>query len=223
MKSGILSRPWNCFCITFLFLSFCWLACGRLALADPSLPSPTSAPVTTDELAKPASPKAHPKPSSSGEARSSSKSNRPVVGWIEKVALAQGAIVLNAKLDTGADYSSLHAHDIEEFERDGVVWVRFQVIDRIGRDIMVERRVIRTTSIKRMGGKSQKRNVIRMGLCLGDIYLKSDVNLVDRSDFKLQMLLGRNFLAGSVSIDPAISFTTEPRCNAYWTADDILR
>jgi hypothetical protein len=145
------------------------------------------------------------------------------VGWIEKVALAQGAIVLNAKLDTGADYSSLHAHDIQEFERDGAVWVRFQVIDRVGRDITVERRVIRTTSIKRMGGKSQKRNVIRMGLCLGDIYLKSDVNLVDRSDFKLQMLLGRNFLAGSVSIDPAISFTTEPRCDAYWTADDILR
>lgn len=138
--------------------------------------------------------------------------HRPTVGWIEKVSLSPGRIVLNAKMDTGADYSSLHAHDIQEFDREGVTWVKFDVMDRVGKHHVLEQPVIRTSLIKKPSGKHQRRNVIRLGICLGTTYMKADVNLVDRSDFKLQMLVGRNFLSGSFSIDPAVSFTSEPYC-----------
>ncbi len=214
LKNGLRKR---CLGTLFLLASHCLLASSTVVAEESSPPNPTQ---EVSEVASPATAKPAPKPVAKSAPTNGKKRQRPLVGWIEQIALTRGSIILNAKLDTGADYSSLHAHDIQEFEKDGEVWVRFDVTDRVGRSFPVEQRVIRTSSIKRMGGKHQRRNVIRMGICLGNTYLRSDINLVDRSDFKLQMLLGRNFLAGTVAIDPAISFTTEPDCELSWTAAD---
>ena len=51
-----------------------------------------------------------------------------------------------------------------------------------------------------------------MAICLGSHYMETDVNLVDRSNFDYQMLIGRNFLAGNVLIDPASTYVAEPAC-----------
>jgi hypothetical protein len=137
---------------------------------------------------------------------------KKTVGWVERVDLMPEDLVLHAKLDTGADSSSLHASDIVEFERDGENWVRFTVENWLSQKVDFEREVKRTVRIKRHGKPSQKRNVVRIGVCLGNVYRETDVTLVDRTNFKYQMLLGRIFLAGLFAIDPAVTYTTEPRC-----------
>ena len=51
-----------------------------------------------------------------------------LAGWREWVQLSDiGVPWIKAKLDTGAQTSSLNAHDAVVFERDGIDWVRFTV------------------------------------------------------------------------------------------------
>jgi hypothetical protein len=135
-----------------------------------------------------------------------------IVGWIEKVRLYPGNFLVHAKLDSGAEYSSLHAGNLKEFQRDGQRWVRFELTNRDGQKITMERPLLREATIKRHFLKSQKRPVIKLGVCLGKIYKETEVNLVDRSGFQYRMLIGRKFMEGSVAINPAAKYTVEPAC-----------
>jgi hypothetical protein len=137
---------------------------------------------------------------------------KQVVGWLEKVSIYPGNLVIHAKLDTGAKNSSLNASHITEFTRNGEQWVRFNVTSRYGKTVTFERKVKRVAKIKRHGARPQIRFAIRLGICLGSSYEEAEVNLVNRSDFNYQMLIGRSFLKGNVIIDPSLKFTTKPNC-----------
>ncbi|UCG63371.1 MAG: ATP-dependent zinc protease [Deltaproteobacteria bacterium] len=138
--------------------------------------------------------------------------SKEVVGWLEKVRIYPGNLLLHAKVDTGAENSSLNASHIIEFERDGQQWVRFDVTDRNRRTVTFEQRLLRVAKIKRHGSKPQPRFAILLGICLGNIYKEVEVNLVDRSDFVFQMLIGRSFTKGRVIIDPSEKYLTKPKC-----------
>ena len=137
---------------------------------------------------------------------------RDIVGWVEKVRLQPSGIILHAKLDSGADYSSLNASDITQFEKDRSTWVRFSVTDPAGKSTVLEAPIRRFAYIKRHGGKRDQRPVIRLGLCVATAFMETDVNLVDRTNFDYQMLIGRSFLAGNVVVDAASTFTKDPEC-----------
>lgn len=138
--------------------------------------------------------------------------NKQVVGWLEKVCIYPGNLVIRAKLDTGAKNSSLNASHITEFMCNGDQWVRFNVTSRYGKTVTFERKVQGVAKIKRHGAKPQIRFAIRLGICLGSSYDEVEVNLVDRSDFTYQMLIGRSFLKGNVIIDPSSKYITKPNC-----------
>ncbi len=137
---------------------------------------------------------------------------KQTVGWIEKVHIVPGAMTLDAKLDTGADVSSINAIDISQFERDGQKWVKFTVVDKKGNKVTLERKLKGVAEIKRRQGPPQKRFVVSLGLCIGNHYADTDVNLVDRSHFKYALLIGRSFMAGRLLPDPSVEYTTEPSC-----------
>lgn len=137
---------------------------------------------------------------------------KEVVGWIEKVRVYPGNLVLHAKLDTGADNCSLNAPHIEYFERKNEKWVRFEAVNREGNTVTLERKLVRTARVKRKGAKHQERPVVLLGICIGNIYKEVEVNLVDRSHYKYQMLIGRKFLKGDLLIDSSVKYTLEPKC-----------
>lgn len=94
-----------------------------------------------------------------------------VIGLKEWIALPElGMVGLRAKIDTGASTSSLHASDIQPFQRNGVDWVRFTA--HFG--TLVQRRhpceapVVAVKTIKSSNGHAQSRYVIRTTLVLGD-------------------------------------------------------
>lgn len=135
-----------------------------------------------------------------------------IVGWLEKVRIYPGDVVIHAKLDTGAKNSSLNAAHIIEFERNGERWVRFDLTGRYGNTVTIERKVHRVTKIKQHDAGPQRRFSIKLGICLGSLYKEVEVNLVDRGDFLYQMLIGRSFMRGDLIVDPSAKFTTKPNC-----------
>lgn len=137
---------------------------------------------------------------------------KEMVGWVEKVRIYPGGLVLKAKIDSGAQTSSINCNCITPIDRQGEKWVRFSVIGEKGKLHWYERKILRTARIKRHFGKSQERFVIKMGICLGHVYKDAEVNLVDRSGLNYPLLIGRNFLKGSHTIDPGETFISKPQC-----------
>lgn len=144
---------------------------------------------------------------------SSAYAKKTKVGWIEKVRVFPGQILMHAKVDTGADNSSIHATNITTFKKDGEAWVRFTLTSIDEQSKVLERPIFRTTKITRHGGADEDRLVVHLGICLGSIYKEDmEVNLANRENFEYKMLIGRSFLRGEALVDPSKEFVHEPQC-----------
>lgn len=137
-----------------------------------------------------------------------------LLGWIEPVMLdPQLGLKLYAKLDTGADTSSLDAHNIRRVRVGDKAYVRFTVRHpESGEFVELRKPFVRRVRIKRHGGLYQRRYVVRMQVCVGDITRAIEINLIDRAEFDYPMLLGRSALEGWSVVDPDHSHTTAPQC-----------
>ena len=134
-----------------------------------------------------------------------------ILGWIEAVELAPGGLVIEAKLDTGADNSSLNAPDYEEFKKDGDTWVRFTVTNSDDEAATFEKPLHRTARIRSASG-TDRRPVVKMEICLGGVVREAQVNLADRSDLSYQMLIGRSFMKDHILVDSGNKHVGEPVC-----------
>ncbi len=139
----------------------------------------------------------------------SSHSNT-LTGWREWVALPDLRIDwIKAKIDTGARTSSLHAYDLQEFEREGEQWVRFTVrpwqdsqADAVVAELPVhDRRAVRSSS-----GHAQERIVVQLMVRLVDREVLAEVTLSNRDEMGFRMLIGREALRRGFVVDPARSF-----------------
>jgi len=133
-------------------------------------------------------------------------------GWVEYGYIMPESFVMRAKLDTGADTTSMNANNIEFFSKDGSDWVRFSVKNFKHEKLVIARPIARTAMIKRHHGNSQDRPVIELTLCIDGINKTVDVSLVDRSKFKYQLLIGRNFMRNSLLVDSARKYILPDRC-----------
>ncbi|MFS1907053.1 ATP-dependent zinc protease [Vibrio lentus] len=115
------------------------------------------------------------------------------VGHIEVVEV--NGMKFPAKLDTGADVSSMNAVNIKRFKKDGQDMVSFTYQNNQGDKQDFTKPVIDVMRIKaKKGEKVNIRPVVEMKVKLGDIEKEVRVNLQDRSRFEYSMILGKNFL-----------------------------
>lgn len=136
-------------------------------------------------------------------------SERVIIGAVEKVALPEQKISLNARIDTGATTTSINAQNIKQFERDGKKWVKFEVHDDSGKLATLEKPVSRVVNIKRHGAKDQDRFAVKVKLTLGEINLLTEVTLADRAKFTYPLLIGRNFLQDMAIVDVSKEYTVK--------------
>lgn len=149
-----------------------------------------------------------------------------IYGWLEWVNLKDQGISAKAKLDTGAKTSSLHAKNIEEFERDGKEWVRFQFAsDTKLKDqyfkknaskkvVSIEAPLYRNVQIKQHTRSNVKRPVIILPFKMGTKTFKAQFTLTDRKKFLYPVLLGRRFLEEAAIVDSSTKYLqTQPGCD----------
>jgi hypothetical protein len=137
-----------------------------------------------------------------------------VIGLREWVALPElGVAGLRAKIDTGASTSSLHATDIELFERDGEEWVRFTA--HLGTVVQLRHRrceapLIALKTIKSSNGHAETRYVISTTLALGDRLWRVQFTLASRKAMRYRLLLGSKALvAGQLVVNPGLTYVQD--------------
>lgn len=136
-----------------------------------------------------------------------------VIGLREWINLPDlGMVGIRAKIDTGASTSSLHASDIQPFERDGQDWVRFTA--HIGTLVQSRHRceapLVAVKRIKSSNGQAQSRYVIRTHLALGDRRWPIEFTLACRKTMRYRVLLGSNALiSGQLVVNPALTYVQD--------------
>ncbi len=164
-----------------------------------------------------------------------------ILGWLEHANVTSVDIRLDAKLDTGAKTSAIHAEilsrdalssedarelrrendDDEEIieeadasaEEDGPRIVVFRISNEDGEDRILEREVIRTVKIKKRGGGVESRPVVELELCLAGIEVEGEVSLADRTTFNYPLLIGRDMLEeGNIAVNPDSDYTASAKC-----------
>lgn len=137
----------------------------------------------------------------------------PLYGWVEWACIMPDAIRMKAKLDSGAKTSSISAHDIVQFERDGERWVRFIVENpETGLSHEMERPLSRRVRIIRHENEPQRRPVVELEVKVGDVHQLVEFSLIDRGNFIYPILIGRNFMRGHILLDSDNTFLAPRPC-----------
>lgn len=112
---------------------------------------------------------------------------------------------LHIRVDTGATTSSLHVDNIEEFKRDGELWVSFDIhpdYHDVSKILRKETRVVDTRVIKSSNGTRENRHVIETMFSIGGHSWPILISITDRSVMSYLMLLGRQAMNGKIIVDP---------------------
>lgn len=132
----------------------------------------------------------------------------PLIGRRERIILSDFKdLVVEAKIDTGAYTSSLHARVLGTVRSNQQTYVRFIPLPHINSVEYVLPRY-RFREVKSSTGHSDVRHSVRCLISLFGKNFRVEFNLADRTKMRFPVLLGRRFLKGRFWVDVARSHTT---------------
>ncbi len=133
-----------------------------------------------------------------------------VIGWRERVSFPDfGVIGVKAKVDSGAQTSSIHAFRPRFSQRDDGEWVSFEIHPRrrSRKDaIRVSAKVLTHRWIRSSNGKRELRPVIVTTMVLAGEEFEAEMTLANRHLMAYRMILGRSAMRGRFSIAPGKSY-----------------
>ena len=135
-----------------------------------------------------------------------------VAGLIESVVVGRPGIQFEAKLDTGADISSIDATQVKQYRRQGMNYMDFTVVRADGSRVQLSGPLVRHVRIRRGGAAASRRPVVALELCLGSISRTVEVSLANREGLEYDVLIGTNFLKGYFMVDPMRMHVLVPQC-----------
>jgi len=128
------------------------------------------------------------------------------IGAVENVVLLPWGVQMPARIDTGAATSSLDARNLTIKGKTA----EFSLPPQYGgRQISLP--IVNWKTVKSAVSKA-KRPVVVVEMCIGERRIRTQVNLIDRSNVKYPLLIGRNTLARDFVVECSTSYCTKPSC-----------
>ncbi len=130
-----------------------------------------------------------------------------VIGGVEPIYFLPVSAPFSARIDTGAETSSIDVSEMRFFERDGEKWVAFELNhDGTQEHHRFEKKIVRKVNIRRID-EDEQRVAVMMTIKIGSEVITTEFTLANRTKFTYQALIGRNVLNGRFMVDPSIENT----------------
>ncbi|WP_232818185.1 ATP-dependent zinc protease family protein [Zobellella maritima] len=131
---------------------------------------------------------------------------RWLLGRVEWIWLPALDDKLKARIDSGAKTSSMSATGIEEFKKGEQAWIRFY-FEHDKHMVQLEAPLSRYVRIRQANSKKlDRRPVVMLDVRLGSLEKTVEFTLKDRTRMNYPVLLGREFMARDILIDPSRLF-----------------
>ena len=144
-----------------------------------------------------------------------------MIGWREWAAFPDlGVARINAKIDTGAKSSAIHAFRVRVTESADGPWVEFTLHPRRRRkkpEIFCRAPLVDTRLIKSSNGQTEERFVINTPLRMGDHIWPIELTLTNRDAMGYRLLVGRDALARRFLIKPDASYLLGKKPPIEWS------
>tara|TARA_B100001063_G_scaffold235522_1_gene254191 strand:+ start:42170 stop:42607 length:438 start_codon:yes stop_codon:yes gene_type:complete len=140
------------------------------------------------------------------------KKAKLVIGRSETVDFPDlGLSEIDAKIDTGAYSTAIHAHKIWIEEIDEKVYLNFELLDpqkEKYRKLTIRTANFYQKNVRSSNGRIEKRYMIKTKMTLGGRRRTTDLSLTNRGKMKYPVLVGRKFLKKGYLVDVSKSYTT---------------
>lgn len=130
--------------------------------------------------------------------------SKHIIGPVEIVQIQD--LSYRARIDTGADTTSLNAYNINvEDEEDNVnanigKTLRFSTTNESGESQTIEAKIVKVNNVRSALGR-ESRYVVQLAIAWRDYVKTVEVNLRDRSKMQFALLIGRNWLKDAFVVD----------------------
>jgi hypothetical protein len=132
------------------------------------------------------------------------------IGWREWLMLPDlGIARIQAKIDTGARTSALHASEVETFTLHHKKYLRFLVHplrSNPNKKVRCVAPFIDLRWVMDSSGHREKRYVVETSVAVGNQIRNIEMTLTDRAAMKYRMLLGRSAIQQGFVVIPALSY-----------------
>ena len=133
------------------------------------------------------------------------KTPKTIVGRKEQVNFPDlGIKGIEAKIDTGAYSTAIHAHKIWVDKVEGEEVLNFELLDPgnpLYRNTTFRTRSFYRKNVRSSNGRIEKRYIIRTKMVLGGRKRKADVSLTNREKMRYPVLVGRKVLKNGFLVD----------------------
>lgn len=142
--------------------------------------------------------------------------SKTIIRQVEEMTVSQSELIYQARIDTGAVNTSLHAVDIEiiggsaeTMEGNIGKLVEFTTENEQGDQQRLQAEIVKVSTVKNALG-TESRYTVKLEVGFADSLQPLYVNLRDRSHMDYKLLIGRNFLKQKYVVDVASKKTIGP-------------